>query len=143
MSSNAKRSNRTVTFTQTDQALVTAIDELLAAEAPRYSSFSELAKQALRQFLLTSEPQQALTLFVQLQKQVVALELKLASLETEQLNAVQQRLTGLEGNLQDVQEQLLNLPATTAETNHNHTEPEATPPADPLLNRLSNLLEDF
>jgi Arc/MetJ-type ribon-helix-helix transcriptional regulator len=152
MAVSGERTRRTVNFTGNDQALLGTIEELL--ETDQYSSFSDLCKQALRSFLLEAEPSQALLLFVQLQRQVTALELRLSTLEHQALE--QQDHPPWENRLQqldtlDAAVQSLNQRVDSLSDNGENgsipqipePEPEPEPEVDPLISHLSGLLEEF
>ncbi|MEP0911680.1 ribbon-helix-helix domain-containing protein [Leptolyngbya sp. GB1-A1] len=147
--------NRSVWFavTDADQLLLQTIDHLL--EAGDYSSFSELCKQALRAWLLPDDPQADSTLIV-LQQQIVALQLQVNQL-SQQLSqapapAPAEPIVVLEAQVTALMERVAHLEQCAAEGDPLELPQDCTKiavpgmpvrEADPLLNRLVALLEDF
>ncbi|MEM9485940.1 MAG: hypothetical protein AAGA83_19865 [Cyanobacteria bacterium P01_F01_bin.116] len=105
-----------------DRAL---LDAIAAHQSEHEQSFSDLCKQALHQYLLGHQEQpQSVLLFMELQQQIAQLNVRVAALED---NAKGDAVTD-------------DTDAIAAEVEH--TEPDETND-DPVLSRLSPLLEDF
>lgn len=150
MTASGDRIHRTVTFTAAEQTLLAAVDALIQEQ--HYSSFSDLCKQALQQFVAQAEPNQAVILFVQLQRQITQLELRLATLEQDQPKAFEKRLIQFDADLQTLNDRVDTWQTTlkspdTLDSMTEHTdaiiEAEPEPEPDPLLSHLSGLLDDF
>jgi|GEM_PF-2193356 Arc/MetJ-type ribon-helix-helix transcriptional regulator len=155
LGNQASYCNRSVWFSASDadQLLLQTIDHLL--EAGDYSSFSELCKQSLRAWLLPDEPQSDSTL-VLLQQQMVALQLQVNQL-TQQLAlspapVSPEPIAALEAQVIALMERVADLEQCAAQANFSERSQEPaqtlTPvmpvrEADPLLDRLVTLLEDF
>ncbi|NET33801.1 MAG: hypothetical protein F6K19_17560 [Cyanothece sp. SIO1E1] len=149
MTPKDRKLNKAVTFTAelSDQTLLKAV----AAELDKghYSSFSELCKHALRQLLLTREPTQSLMLFMELERQVMELKVKLSHLERAAAWGQSAQVDHINGQMLELTRRLEYLENQAA--SGSQAAPEAalpvveTPshPVDPLLNRLGPLLEDF
>ncbi|MEA5464315.1 hypothetical protein [Leptothoe sp. PORK10 BA2] len=63
-----------------DRAL---LDAIATHQAKHEQSFSDLCKQALRQYLLAQEPTQSVLLFMELQHQIAQLGVRVAALEDD------------------------------------------------------------
>lgn len=76
---------RSVTFTKeaADQTLIATVEQELAKQ--KYKNFSDLCKQALRQFFLLSKHVQPVSLSGQVEEQLAQLYLKFAELEQKVL----------------------------------------------------------
>lgn len=147
-------------FTEADQELLTLIEQVLGQGA--YESFGDLCKQALRRLLDQNlgetslaetppapipepipESSYLLTLYLEMQRQLTAMQERLVRLEVQGVEGIERRcdrLTGdmaaLEQRLSDLEEQGVDsTPATDAEP--------PPPPLDPLLSHLGSLLEEF
>lgn len=157
-------SSRLVKFAQTeaDQVLLEAVEAALAER--QYGSFSDLCRQALRQFLL-SQPQRVIPEATELQQtdlqqQVLTLQQQVAHLEKslagvqqvlafhrleQQISQLNQQMTQQMDQLRD---RLVNLEFKVKEQSAEvelplQVEPIEPLPPDPLLSRLVPLLEDF
>ncbi|MGE5658614.1 MAG: hypothetical protein ACM37W_18605 [Actinomycetota bacterium] len=165
-----KQISTSVTFTEdaADQTLLAAIEKELAGQ--QYQTFSNLCKQALWQFLSVSESAGPSPSFLRLEQRILELQQKLAELETQRSATEQNRLEGLEHHLSELKEQMALLHTTVnlkLAQAIKVVEPEAVTPKavesaieepevveleaetstpkelDPVLSRLSGLLEDF
>lgn len=131
----AKSIRKSVSFDDSDgdRALLDAIAQALTGQlATQQQSFSDLCKQALRQYLLSREPTQSVVLFMELQQQIAQLQVRVATLEE-----ASSAFTSPE-------------PAPSVPEAHGLSEPMPPPatdetetPNDPMLNRLGPLLDDF
>jgi hypothetical protein len=150
---NPKQVSPFVTFTESssDQALLGAIERSLANQS--YGSFSDLCKQALRQFLLSVEVSPTLSLFLELQRQMVDLRVSVATLEHR---VTKQRLGDdrpyENRRMEDLANQIGQLTRQLQEMEQSpgfdapdlEPDPVAPQPAlDPLLSRLAPILDDF
>lgn len=119
MATAPKSVRKTVTFdgSNSDQSLLDAIETELRQK--QHGSFGELCKIALHQFLLSREPTQSVILFMELERQIAELQSRVAQIEASGSGPPIERLED----------------AATVKADK--------PPADPLLARLSPLLEDF
>lgn len=142
MTDRKDKSSRVVRFAQTeaDLELLRAIDSAL--ESQSYSSFSDLCKQALHDFLLSPKPTSDAG--ATLHQQLIALQLQVARLEGAAqawqscpIGRLEQQLTQLGDRLEQ-----LELKAESQTVSASEPESPATEP-DPLLMRLGPLLEDF
>lgn len=102
MAPTTKKTSRSISFTpaEADQALLEAIDHELAEQ--RYSSFSELCKEALRQLLLASQSEQPPLQLAELQQQLTRLEQALATKELPQFERFEDQLADLTRQLDQV-----------------------------------------
>lgn len=142
---NLQKFSRVVRFSpeEADQVLLASIAKALEKQPHR--SFSDLCKQALRQFLLPTEETPTASLMA-MQQQILELQLQLARLQGEatvkqQLGQLCDRLDSLEGKLR-----LEESPLTESlSINQAEIAPSAAIEAelDPILRRLVPLLEDF
>ncbi len=162
-----------VTFSQQteDQTLLQAVESELAKN--KRASFGALCKQALSQLLLNPNPPTAapppeatastVPLFIALQQQIVDLQLKLATLEQSQHEQLKQQFAQLESQIAILQRQVERIdikvnvaldnpplvspqPELAGDGQRSLTStPESSPEpvVDPLLSRLSSLLESF
>jgi septal ring factor EnvC (AmiA/AmiB activator) len=136
-----------------DRTLLTQIEETLAQH--QAIDFSDLCKEALQQLLAPDSPavvpsvvapvipsaaasQPDLSQIAQLQQQVAALETKIANLPgIKRLESLESLVTALERKVE-------KLGSGVKEIDRSTPKPQSeTLESDPLLNRLSNLLEDF
>ncbi|MEM1251587.1 MAG: hypothetical protein AAGI69_04075 [Cyanobacteria bacterium P01_H01_bin.21] len=131
----AKSIRKSVSFDDGDgdRAL---LDAIATHQGNHEQSFSDLCKQALRQYLLSKEPTQSVMLFMELQHQIAQLTVRVATLEDN-----------------------TSIPSALRQTDAPYTEPmpsvpqpsdsdqgalhDDTEPADPVLARLGPLLDDF
>ncbi|MEM7065608.1 MAG: hypothetical protein AAF572_20885 [Cyanobacteria bacterium P01_B01_bin.77] len=132
----AKSIRKSVSFDDSDgdRALLDAIAQALTDQvATQQQSFSDLCKQALRQYLLSQEPTPSVMLFMELQQQIAQLQVRVATLEEASI--------------------VLAPPASSPSVSQTHDGPsaqmplqmtdEVEEPNDPVLNRLGPLLDDF
>lgn len=130
-SGREKRVTKSITFSASpaDQRFLAALETLVATGC--YESFSDLCKQALRAMLFLVEGKGAAVATASLEQEVRDLQLKVAALEGQlfslQAGAAGQRAIALEPA------NGLSAPQPAS----------ARSPADPLLQRLGPLLEDF
>jgi hypothetical protein len=149
MTSQVKPTEKLVTFTPeaVDQTLLGAVEQALAQ--PQFSSsFSDLCKQALWQFLLNPAPVPSATGVLQLAHQLIELQRQFIDFKAVSHPPEWQRFYQVESHLAQLQQQIERL-----ETQMDQLfvpvvpEPEAvaeTPiELDPVLSRLAPLLEDF
>jgi hypothetical protein len=136
--------SHTVAFgrSKADLALLKAIKKHLGEHSD--STFNELCKEALRHFLMATEPPAALTLLLDLQQQLTELRL--------QMEAVEETVANHQVQMRQQQDQSVADLAARLEQVERHLYPERfieiqeTPPVrepDPLLKRMAELLEDF
>lgn len=131
-----------------DRTLLAQIEETLAQH--QAIDFSDLCKEALQQLLAPDAPAVVppivssaaspadLSQIAQLQQQVAALEAKIANLPG------MKRLESLESLVTSLERKVENLGSGVRESERSTPKPPMeTLESDPLLNRLSNLLEDF
>lgn len=127
-----------------DQALLDAVESELNKK--HYDSFNELCKAALHQFLVSREPTQSVILFIELEKQIAALQHRVMALEDLDNASILERLKFLESQLDQVKgtHQPLedDAPHLTDQAKTSPTLKEKQP-VDPLLARLGPLLEEF
>ena len=121
----AKSIRKSVSFddSDVDRAL---LDAIATHQSEQQQTFSDLCKQALRQYLLESESPQSMVLFMELQTQISQLATRVATLEAG--TATEQSADSSQGEQAPSAE-----PADALED-----EPE-----DPVLTRLGPLLDDF
>ena len=117
----AKSIRKTVTFDDSDgdRAL---LDAIATHQSEHEQSFSDLCKQALRQYLLGREPTQPILLFMEQQQQIAQLTIRVTALE-------ERTAAPLEPSHED--------------ESADQPEPEPEAVDDPVLNRLGPLLDDF
>ena len=96
MASSSKSVRKSVTFDDSDraQSLLSTVEAEL--QKNEYGSFSELCKAALYQFLASREPSQSAVLFIELERQVVALQERLVRIEEREELSIVGRLSTLE-----------------------------------------------
>ncbi|HEY9639665.1 MAG TPA: hypothetical protein V6C57_04235 [Coleofasciculaceae cyanobacterium] len=162
-----EKSSRMVKFaaTESDQALLQAVDQALESQS---LSFSDLCKQALQQWLNLAEPLPA----PPLQQQILDLQMQVARLEGKEearqryaLRRLEQQMRELSDRLESLErkefleqqvrhltDRLARLETPEAAELSPEPLPKAQAPRveqpkveeiDPLLNRLAPLLEDF
>jgi hypothetical protein len=148
MISSKEKFSKVVRFapTEADQALLNVIEQTLAAKS--YRSFSDLCKQALRQFLQPPETTQLTLLFTALQQQVTDLQIQMATLKQEvevrdgcPIGAIEQRLAHLSDRLDQLEPKTDTTEPLDASLSASSPSPDTA--ADPLLSRLAPLLEEF
>lgn len=158
MAISPKSVRKTVTFDSSahDLALLDAIDCELVGK--QYRSFGDLCKAALHQFLLSREPTQSVILFMELERKIASLQSRSDRMEEMVASSMMARLEALEAQMDSVNQlvdQPVNQPVDqhitqlTAEgvtlvSDEQSLDPTLkSPAADPLLERLAPLLEDF
>ncbi len=136
----AKSIRKSVSFDDSDgdRAL---LDAIATHQADHQQSFSDLCKQALRQYLLSREPTQSVMLFMELQHQIAQLGVRVAALEDNTSiasafhHSPASELTSADiGAINTHTEEAI---ATV------HEEYTNKPVDDPILTRLGPLLDDF
>ncbi|MEM9266644.1 MAG: hypothetical protein AAGA46_14080 [Cyanobacteria bacterium P01_F01_bin.13] len=132
----AKSIRKSVSFDESDgdRAL---LDAIASHQSEQQQSFSELCKQALRQYLLSREPTQSVLLFMELQHQIAQLGARVASLEDNASIASAFNHTVLQ---KDLPKRTEIQPEVQPEQTTNETNKIVD---DPVLSRLAPLLEDF
>lgn len=134
-----------------DQQLLAAVKAELARQPGL--SFSSLCKEALHQLLLSNHayPSQPLS-FTDTDKRIASLEAQLLSMEQRFFAQEKNRLEQLEAQLMQLSLQVahltgsgaavLNSPPPTSDSEH-YAEAVEEVPEDPVLSRLSGLIDDF
>ncbi|MGB3534894.1 MAG: hypothetical protein WBA13_15455 [Microcoleaceae cyanobacterium] len=165
-----KKFAQSVTFTEdaADIALLEAIEKELSVA--KYQTFSNLCKQALWQFLSVTESTPTTTTSEassHLQQQLAQLQSQLGELEQNILTEEQNRSTRIEARLNRLAQQVAQVQANLdlqvlqrdvsppptpapqptsspalATTQPQHKQPDEEP-VDPILSRLSSLIDDF
>lgn len=99
MVSEEDNTKRSVTFTKeaADQTLIVTVEQELAKQ--KYKNFSDLCKQALRQFFLLSKHVQSTSPVEQMEEQFAELNLKFAELEQKVLAKDTDHLERIENQL--------------------------------------------
>jgi TolA-binding protein len=132
-----------------DRTLLAQIEETLAQH--QAIDFSDLCKEALQQLLAPDSPavvtpvissaavsQVDISQIAQLQQQVAALEAKMVNLPgMKRLESLESLVTALERKVEKLGSGVKEIDRSTPKP------PSEALESDPLLNRLSNLLEDF
>ncbi len=113
-SPSAKRLTKSVTFTCSSEELVLLKAIDNELKNKKFPTFSELCKQALRHLLLPTSNEQ-----------------------------IEQRIIGLEAQLIELTERLVFIEAKLNDDSAEHVEIKEETVADPVLDRLRPLLEDF
>ncbi len=129
----AKSIRKSVSFDDSDGDRV-LLDAIATHQAEQQQTFSDLCKQALRQYLLNREPTQSVMLFMELQHQITQLRVRVAALEDNSNIAAAFEPPAAE----PVTSQTATPVPETSEENK-----EDTLPDDPVLSRLGPLLDDF
>ena len=146
MVARADRIKKTVTFTQSaaDRGLLKAVELLLAGG--EYASFGELCKQALREFVSTPESNESAPDLLQFAQQLMELQRQffdfketVAEREVRSAEQVGSQIADLRDQLQQLESKLNQSPIPESEK----TIAVPVAEADPLLDRLGALLEDF
>lgn len=78
----ARSIRKSVSFDESDEDRA-LLDAIASHQAKHEQSFSDLCKQALRQYLLAQEPTQSVLLFMELQHQIAQLGVRVAALEAD------------------------------------------------------------
>lgn len=133
----AKSIRKSISFDESDGDK-SLLDAIATHQSMHQQSFSDLCKQALRQYLLSREPTQSVMLFMELQHQIAQLGVRVSTLEDN---------TSIASAFQPID----NTESGTFE----QTDPEqptvsiadddivAAATEDPVISRLGPLLEDF
>ena len=137
----AKSIRKSVSFDDSDgdRAL---LDAIATHQGNHEQSFSDLCKQALRQYLLNNEPTQSVMLFMELQHQIAQLTVRVTALEDNtsipaafhQADASHTELLPIDTPPSDTDQ---------SATNGDTSESMGEPVKDPVLARLGPLLDDF
>ena len=155
---NSYRRSKLVTFTEeaADEALFIDVENELAKQP--HKSFSDLCKESLRKSLPVPEPTHPRYQSSPMEQQIAELQEKLVSLELQVAAREARRLDVLESQFNQLALQQAHLAITINQRNAPlpTTEPALEPiiemeavthalpqQADPLLRRLSSLLDDF
>ncbi|NEP00154.1 MAG: plasmid segregation centromere-binding protein ParR [Symploca sp. SIO2E9] len=154
---NRNKTNKSVTFDQevADQCLLEVVETELSKQQHR--NFSALCKEALWQFLCVPESLKPNPRKEAMEQQATEVQRQLAEFERRLFNKESSRLEAIERQMHLLTQQISQLSAIVNQQQYlephqqpPQLEPEAqtltpnaTPDADPLLNRLSPLLEDF
>lgn len=154
---NKNKKNKSVTFDQevADQCLLDVVETELSKQA--HKNFSELCKQALWQFLCVPESLKPNPRKEVIEQQVTEVQRQLAEFEKRLFNKESSRLEVIERQLHLLTQQISQLSVIVnqrqylephqqplqLESEAQALTPDTTQDADPLLNRLSPLLEDF
>lgn len=133
-----KRVTKSVIFgtSASDQRLLASLETLVAKGC--YDSFGDLCKQALRHMLLLAEGRETPVTTAFLEQELRDLQLKVAALEGQ--------VASLQGySSHPLQSHGEQKQAIAPEPTNGHSISKLDPPLpeDPLLKRLSPLLEDF
>ncbi|NEO30916.1 MAG: plasmid segregation centromere-binding protein ParR [Symploca sp. SIO3C6] len=154
---NKNKNKKSVIFDQevADQCLLEVVETELSKQA--HKSFSELCKEALWQFLCVPEALKPNPRKEAIEQQATEVQRQLAELERRLFNKESSRLEAIERQLHLLTQQISQLSVIVNQ--QQYLEPHQQPPqleselqtlipdttqdADPLLNRLSPLLEDF
>lgn len=117
-----------------DRAL---LDAIASHQSEHEQSFSDLCKQALKQYLLSREPTQSVLLFMELQHQITQLGVRVAALEDESSIAA--------AFSQPPPAQMSTTEKTITESVDAVVDKDNgfSASEDPVLNRLGPLLDDF
>ncbi|MEM6255908.1 MAG: hypothetical protein AAF821_23605 [Cyanobacteria bacterium P01_D01_bin.156] len=129
----AKSIRKSISFDDSDgdRAL---LDAIAIHQSEQQQTFSDLCKQALRQYLLNREASQPVMLFMELQHQLTQLNIRVAALE---------RSTHSPATFeQKISEEPLASELTASEPEEQVLDIEE-PNNDPVLSRLGPLLDDF
>lgn len=130
----AKSIRKSVSFDDSDgdRALLDAIAQALTGQLDTQpQSFSDLCKQALRQYLLSREPTASVMLFMELQQQIAQLQGRVATLEAASAALIPSDSAASVSPTHELSE------AGSPQTDDETEDP------DPVLDRLGPLLDDF
>ncbi|MBW4650782.1 MAG: hypothetical protein KME06_19135 [Kastovskya adunca ATA6-11-RM4] len=146
--------NRSVTFSQdlADQDLLAAVESQLVQQP--HKTFSDLCKDALSQVLGASESVGTDVSTGSLEQQVAEMQQQLADLEQRFFAKESSRIEAMERQVNQLSLQLAQLSVALHHPPGSQSFPQPAPAAepalpppppidDPLLNRLSPLLDDF
>jgi hypothetical protein len=153
----SKKSQKSVTFNQevADQSLLEVVEAELMKHPQK--TFSDLCKDALWQFLCVPESVRPTRRMAnsqeptpELQRQLAEFENRFLAMESKRLDAIERQLNQLSQQVAQLAFTVNNLPKSSpAPSPQLESQAEAvtptTPPqeVDPLLNRLSQVLDDF
>lgn len=144
MSAANSELSQTIAFgrSKADVALLKAIKKHLGDHPD--NSFSDLCKEALRHFLLTTEQPAALVLLLDLQQQITELRVHLEAVEetvashkTQMRQQPNQDMAELAARLEQVERHLYPERFAPIQEAPPFREP------DPLIKRMAEILEDF
>jgi hypothetical protein len=148
------KSKKSVTFNQdiADESLLEVVETELMKQPGK--TFSDLCKEALWQFLCVPQSVRPTFRAANTQYQTTDLQAQLAEFEQRFFARESSRLDAIERQLNQLTQQLAQLALTTTQQPNSVPAPQldseeeavaaATPPNDdPLLSRLSPLLDDF
>ncbi|MBD2258076.1 hypothetical protein [Pseudanabaena sp. FACHB-2040] len=149
-----RQARKTVFFNQNalDQTLLAAVKAELSRQPGL--SFSSLCKEALHQLLLGTQPYSSQTPSP-IENQIESLQAQLLSVEQRFFSQEKKRLERLETQLQQLTLQVAQLGGTVPASlvslqgasepmpYREEQEPEELPEEDPVLARLSGLIDDF
>jgi len=146
MVARADRIKKTVTFTQSaaDRGLLKAV-EIFLAEG-EYASFGELCKHALREFVSAPESNESAPDLLQFAQQLMELQRQFFDFKETITEREVRRFEQVESQITDLRDQLQQLETKLNQSTISESEETITVPvaeADPLLDRLGALLEDF
>ncbi|MEM9806373.1 MAG: hypothetical protein AAF959_13935 [Cyanobacteria bacterium P01_D01_bin.56] len=132
----AKSIRKSVAFDDSDGDRI-LLDAIATHQSEQQQTFSDLCKQALRQYLLNQEPTQSVMLFMELQHQIAQIKVRVAALEDNSITAAAFREQTPEEAGSEAAEPSLSVVEVE--------EQEASEPVtdDPVLSRLGPLLDDF
>jgi hypothetical protein len=144
MSTGKSELNSTVAFSRSkaDIALLKAVKKQLS-ENPE-QSFSDLCKDALRYFLVATENPATLTLILDLQQQITELQVHLEAVQETVADHREQLLQHQDQGIADLGDRLERVERHLFPEQFER--PESPPPArepDPLIERMTKLIEDF
>ena len=131
----AKSIRKSVSFDDGDGDR-TLLDAIATHQSNHEQSFSDLCKQALRQYLLSKEPTQPVVLFMELQHQIAQLTVRVATLEDN--TSITSALHQTDASSAEPLPSVPQLSDSDQGVTHEDTEPD-----DPVLARLGPLLDDF
>lgn len=134
----AKSIRKSVSFDDSDgdRAL---LDAIATHQSKHQQSFSDLCKQALRQYLLSREPTQSVMLFMELQHQIAQLGTRVAALEDNASISSVFNSAAKTDNPTDTETAAIVTDTQTTDTGTATDEADS----DPVLSRLGPLLDDF
>lgn len=143
MSSTTSELSHTVAFgrSKADLALLKAIKKHLSDHPD--SSFNELCKDALRHFLMATEQPAALTLLLDLQQQLTELQIQIEAVEDKVAAHHSQLLAHSERSVMDLGQRLEKVEEHLYPERRKPAEPVVEKEPDPLIARMSKLIEEF
>lgn len=143
MSNTASDLSHTVVFgrSKADLALLKAVKKHLG-DRPDIS-FNELCKEALRHFLMATEQPAALTLLLDLQQQLTELQIQVEAVEEKVAAHHSQLLSHSERGFLDLELRLEKVEEHLYPERRKTVEPVVEKEPDPLIERMSKLIEEF